>query len=102
MKYLLKSKQVKGDLVSMLVAYNAGPGNLQKWRKKIDGDSDPLLFIEMLPVEETRKYVERVMANYWIYRLRDGKSVPTLTALASGRTPKYAQANTNTYKLAAR
>lgn len=100
MKYLLSSRQVNGDLVSMLIAYNAGPGNLQKWRARIDAQDDPLLFIEMLPIEETRSYVERVMANYWIYRLRDGKSVPTLTAMASGRTPKYAMANTTAYQLA--
>ncbi|MBI1300897.1 MAG: transglycosylase SLT domain-containing protein [Alphaproteobacteria bacterium] len=102
LKYLLSSRQINGDLVSMLVAYNAGPGNLQKWRARIDAQDDPLLFVEMLPIEETRSYVERVMANYWIYRLREGKSVPTLTAMASGRTPKYAMANTDTYMLAAR
>lgn len=89
-EYLLKNRLVKGDVVSMLISYNAGPGNLQKWRKRIQNNDDPLLFIEMLPVQETRDYVERVMANYWIYRSRENKTLPSLAALAQGKSPSYA------------
>ncbi len=89
-EYLLKNRLVKGDVVSMLVSYNAGPGNLQKWRKRIESNDDPLLFIEMLPVHETRDYVERVMANYWIYRSRESKDLPSLAALAQGKSASYA------------
>ena len=42
------------------------------------GIGDPLLFIEMVPMAETRAFVERVMANYWIYRLRMGQPTPSL------------------------
>ncbi|MGH1379088.1 MAG: lytic transglycosylase domain-containing protein [Alphaproteobacteria bacterium] len=89
-EYLLNGRYVKGDVVSLLVSYNAGPGNLLKWRKRMGDNKDPLLFIEMMPVHETRDYVERVMSNYWIYRLRAGLKLPSLTALANGKSPKYA------------
>lgn len=90
LEYLLKGRYVKGDVVSLLVSYNAGPGNLLKWRKRMGDNTDPLLFIEMMPVHETRDYVERVMSNYWIYRLRAGLELPSLVALSNGKAPKYA------------
>lgn len=90
LEYLLNGRYAKGDVVSLLVSYNAGPGNLLKWRKRMGENTDTLLFIEMLPVHETRDYVERVMSNYWIYRLRAGLELPSLEALSSGKAPKYA------------
>ncbi len=87
---LLKDRSVDGDLLSLLIAYNAGPGNLARWKKRWDGVEDSLLFIELISSSETRAYVERVLANYWIYRLRDDQGTPTLDALAEGAPPKYA------------
>lgn len=89
LKRLLKNPLVGGDIIKLLVAYNAGPGNLQKWDDQIDDDVDPLLFIEMIPAYETRAYVEHVMSNYWIYRLRDKKETPSLDVLAQGHWPSY-------------
>ncbi len=102
--YLLNGKYVKGNMVDLLVAYNAGPGNLLKWRARMNGNDDPLFFIETLPVKETLDYVERVMSNYWIYRHRAGLDLPTLSALSSGKAPKYAHVMQAEYpyKLAAR
>lgn len=87
---LLRSPHVNGDLVSLLIAYNAGPGNLKKWQSQLEGVGNDLLFIELIPSRETRAYVERVLANYWIYRLREGRPTPTLEALAAGNPAKYA------------
>ncbi len=103
LKYLLKSRVINGDIVSMLVAYNAGPGNLAKWRKRMAGNTDILLFIEMIPVKETRNYIEHVLSNYWIYRHRVGLDVPSLASLSSGKSPRYAHImqDNNLYKLAA-
>ena len=100
---LLADKNVNGDVISMLVAYNAGPGNLARWKKRVGPVTDPLLFVEMIPVAETRMYVKRVMANYWIYSLRGGQGVRTLEALSSGQSPRYAYAvqDENAFKLAA-
>ncbi len=103
-KELLADKNVNGDMISMLAAYNAGPGNLARWKQKFGNIDDPLLFAEMIPVAETRTYVKRVMAFYWIYSLRGGQGAKTLEALAAGKTPRYAalaDGVTDAYKLAA-
>lgn len=89
-KKLLRSKSVKDDMLALLMAYNAGPGNLQRWQNNMAQVEDPLLFIELIPISETRNYVERVLSNYWIYRHRDGLATPSLDALAAGRVARYA------------
>ena len=71
----------------MLVAYNAGPGNLYKWLKTIKDNNDPLLFIELVPSRETRLYIERVMANYWIYQMRLGENPQTLQEVSQNTWP---------------
>ncbi|MDX1575560.1 MAG: lytic transglycosylase domain-containing protein, partial [Kiloniellales bacterium] len=87
--YLLNHAGVGGDLLRMAAAYNAGPGNLAKWRRKLGPVDDPLLFIESLPSRETRDFVEKVVANLWIYRARLGQPLPTLDAVAAGDWPAY-------------
>lgn len=87
---LLKDRAVRNELFHLLIAYNAGPGNLKKWQRRWPQIKDPLVFVELLPSAETRAYVERVLANYWIYRLRAGAPTPTLNAVTSGKTAKYA------------
>lgn len=82
-KVLLKDKSVNNDLFKMAVAYNAGPGNLQRWKNDLKNVDDPMLFIESIPSGETRAFVERVMVNYWIYRMRMGQDIPSLEAVAS-------------------
>lgn len=88
---LLGGKFVRGDLTALLVAYNAGPGNLARWKRNWVVE-DPLMFIELIPSKETRIYVERVLANYWIYRMRDGEKTPTMDAIAAGKIARYADA----------
>jgi len=80
-----------GNLFQMAVAYNAGPGNLNRWTKQIgDAAQDPLTFIESIPAAETRGYVERIMTNLWLYRLRLGQPSPSLDQAAAGGWPVYA------------
>jgi len=88
---LLKDPNVKGDMFMLALAYNAGPGNLAKWRAERDYDKDPLLFIESIPSRETRRYIERVLTNYWIYQAQFKQPSPTLDALASGAWPMYSR-----------
>jgi soluble lytic murein transglycosylase len=76
-----------GNLIHLVVAYNGGPGNLQKWLKEVEHRGDPLLFIESIPSRETRGYVERVVANYWIYQDRLGETKTTLDQIARGQWP---------------
>lgn len=88
---LLEHANVDADLMSLLIAYNAGPGNLRKWKRELSETlDDPLLFIETIPMGETRNYVERVMANYWIYRLRLDQPATSLDAVAEGGRAEYA------------
>lgn len=88
-RHLLEDQAVAGNLFYAMTAYNAGPGNLRKWQNAIDYRDDPLLFIESIRPRETREFVERVMTNFWTYRLRLGQSVPSLTAVAAGEWPVY-------------
>ena len=85
----MNDKAVKGDLFKMLVAWNGGPGNLNKWSRKINYKNDPLLFIESIPSKETRIFVERVLTNYWIYQARFGSANPSLDLVANGEWPSY-------------
>jgi soluble lytic murein transglycosylase-like protein len=81
---------VGNNLFMLAAAYNAGPGNLQKWKSASRHvDDDPLFFIETMPSRETRLFIERVLANYWIYQNRLGQSTSTLDAVASGASPIY-------------
>jgi soluble lytic murein transglycosylase-like protein len=87
---LLQMPMIKGNLMYLAAAYNAGPGNLQKWlRANPDVSADPLLFIETIPLSETRNFVERVMTNYWIYRTRIGQPDTSVTQAMTGGWPVY-------------
>ena len=88
-RYLLDQKGIENDLILTIAAYNAGPGNLETWRKRLSQVKDPLLFIESLPVRETRNFVEQVLTNYWIYQQRLGQPTPSLEAIAGDRWPVY-------------
>jgi soluble lytic murein transglycosylase-like protein len=89
MDYLLSGDTVAGNMVMMFAAYNGGPGNTRKWQREVPHGADPLVFIESIPVRETRLFVKRSLENFWIYRMRLGQEVPSLTALAGGRWPHY-------------
>jgi len=54
-----------GDLVKALASYNAGQGAVSRWRDY----SDSYLYIELIPYNETRNYVKKVLRNYYIYKL---------------------------------
>lgn len=81
--------KINGNLVSMIAAWNGGPGNLNKWRRSMKYMDDPLLFIETIPSRETRMFIERVFANLWVYRDRLGQPAPSLDYLARGEWPVY-------------
>jgi len=86
---LLEENYINNDLFLMVAAWNGGPGNLRKWRKRIKHQDDPLLFIESIPSPETRIFIERVLTNLWIYRHQLGQPTPTLDAIAAGEWPVY-------------
>lgn len=73
-----------GSLLLAAAAYNAGPGNANKWITAF-GDPraeaiDPVVWVELIPFQETRKYVQRVLGNYMVYRARLGREDLDMTA----------------------
>ncbi|MBR4315499.1 MAG: lytic transglycosylase domain-containing protein [Alphaproteobacteria bacterium] len=89
-EYLLSSPIINGNLFKFLVAYNAGPGNLKRQMDRINNpDDDPLFFIESINLKETRIYVERVMANFWIYRNKLNQTSESLDDVINNMWPIY-------------
>lgn len=87
---LMRRAEVGSNPFFLFMAYNAGPGNLRRWQRELADIDDILLFVEMIPFAETRAYVERVMSNYWIYRMRMGQPTPTLEDTIAGNMPRLA------------
>ena len=85
---LLTLPGIEGNLIKMAIAYNGGPGNLKRWDAQIKS-KDPLLYIEMIPVEETRVHVLHVLANYWLYQQRFGQPSTSLDQIVQGDWPTY-------------
>lgn len=60
----------RGSYVLSVAAYNAGPGNVNRWIQTY-GDPrttvDVLDWIEKIPFAETRNYVQRVLENAVVY-----------------------------------
>ncbi len=100
--HLLDEPAVGGNLFFLAVAYNGGPGNLATWSRKAKAGDDPLLFIESLACRESRRFIERIMANLWIYRLRLDQNAPSLDAVVSGDWPVYAPQDRPEARLALR
>ncbi len=73
MRYVEKElERFAGYKPLMLAGYNAGPLNAEKWIGRYgdprDNKTDVSVWIELLPFEETREYVKRVLANEYVYQ----------------------------------
>jgi soluble lytic murein transglycosylase-like protein len=84
--YLLE--EFNGNLIYAIAAYNAGPGNVKKWIDRGLGNDGPVAFVEAIPFPETKKYVQKVMSNYWVYRNKFDQSLSTLRQVSSNHWPK--------------
>ena len=66
----------RGSYILTFVGYNAGRGRVREWIAKHgdprDPKVDPIDWVEQIPFSETRNYVQRVMENLQVYRVRFG------------------------------
>jgi soluble lytic murein transglycosylase len=69
-------KDYRGSYIMAFAAYNAGRGRLKEWLAKYgdprDPKVDPIDWVERIPFSETRNYIQRVMENVQVYRIRFG------------------------------
>jgi soluble lytic murein transglycosylase-like protein len=98
-QHLATLPQVRNNLVYLLAAYNAGPNKLAGWQAQVPSE-DPLLFMESIPVTETRGYVARIIPHYWAYRARLGKNIPSLKQMALGQWPEIQMEEKAAHRLA--
>ena len=61
-----------GSKILAIASYNAGPTNVNKWIKQYGDprniETNAINWIELIPFNETRNYVQRVIENYIIYQ----------------------------------
>ena len=78
-------KRFDGSYLLAAAAYNGGPRNVARWiaangDPRHDPDVDIIDWIEMIPLAETRNYVQRVLEGTQVYRWQLGRR-PTASSL---------------------
>jgi len=67
-------KEYSGSHIMTFAGYNAGRGRVREWIKQHGDPRDPNVdaidWVERIPLAETRNYVQRVMENLQVYRVR--------------------------------
>ncbi|RUU51913.1 lytic transglycosylase domain-containing protein [Mesorhizobium sp. M2C.T.Ca.TU.002.02.1.1] len=79
-----------GSYVLTFAGYNAGPNRAAQWVAKYGDprgkDVDAVVdWIERIPYTETRSYVQRVMENYEVYKMRISGKYDIVGDLVNGR-----------------
>lgn len=79
-----------GSYVLTFAGYNAGPRRADQWMKRYGDprgkDIDTVVdWIERLPYAETRSYIQRVMENYEVYKMRISGEFDIVGDLVNGR-----------------
>ena len=78
-------KEYSGSHIMTFAGYNAGRGRVQQWVKQYGDPRDPKVdavdWVERIPFSETRNYVQRVMENLRVYRVRFDTGASVMTKL---------------------
>jgi len=79
-----------GSYVLTFAGYNAGPRRAQEWVSRYGDprgkDVDTVVdWIERIPFAETRSYIQRVMENYQVYKMRLSGKFDIISDLVNGR-----------------
>ncbi len=78
----------QGNIPLAVAAYNAGPTAVDRWLK-LSNSVEIDEFVEMIPYQETRRYVKKVVASlsqYWL-QMRHSYPFDTLPKLPTGLSP---------------
>lgn len=89
-------KEYAGSHIMTFAGYNAGRGRVRDW-VKLHGDPrnpdvDAIDWVERIPLSETRNYVERVIENLQVYRVRFENGA-SLMAKSDQRPARSQEAN---------
>jgi soluble lytic murein transglycosylase len=76
-------QEYNGSHIMTFAGYNAGRGRVREWVKQFGDPRDPKVdaidWVERIPFSETRNYVQRVMENLQVYRVRFDNGTPVLS-----------------------
>jgi len=72
LRYLSNAQRyLDGDLFAAMAAYNGGPGNAAAWKEL--SQNDPDLFLEIIRLDEPRRYIKGIYEMFNIYRRLYGR-----------------------------
>jgi soluble lytic murein transglycosylase len=76
-------REYGGSHIMAFAGYNAGRGRVRQWVKEHGDPRDPNVdaidWVERIPLAETRNYVQRVMENLLVYRVRFDAGSPVIS-----------------------
>jgi soluble lytic murein transglycosylase len=76
-------REYRGSHIMTFAGYNAGRGRVQEWVKAYGDPRDPKVdavdWVERIPFAETRNYVQRVLENLQVYRVRFNVTMPAIS-----------------------
>jgi soluble lytic murein transglycosylase len=89
-------KEYAGSHIMTFAGYNAGRGRVRDWVKLYGDPRDPNVdavdWVERIPLSETRNYVQRVMENLQVYRVRFDNGASVISK-SDQRPPTSQEAN---------